>query len=321
MTSSKIVLMAPFGRGVREAVERTAAEAGLSIEPVLLQDLRMDRVVFFDNFGSSDIFLLRLLLTPPFRRDAKTLTDYFKAQEASNLARGLDRVFPAGQFINRPTTALAASSKPLQLRVAAQVGLTVPDTLISTTAGAARAFVADLANRGARAISKPIDTTVAPNPDDPDDTLLLFTREVTPDELENAEPDHSFGSPVIFQQLVEKAHELRVVMFGDRARAIAIDSQRHENSSIDWRWRQSDSELFSYVEIDPNLQTKLRSYLDAMDLDSGVFDIAVGKDGTPYFLECNAHGQWEGTDAKLGGRIGKSFAQYLVDRVLNLRHQ
>lgn len=261
--------------------------------------------------------MLRSLGPNSYRSDPETVTENFMAAELWNLAQGLESVFTREQFVNPPSATLLASSKPLQLRKAAEAGLIVPETVVTASTRRARDFIEAAAAKSLRCIVKPVDTTVAQNPADPADTLLLFTKEIRAIELNEAYGG-TFGAPVIIQTMVEKQHELRAVVFAGQAISIKIDSQRHPDSRHDWRWRQADRSILSYSDELDEITPRLQAYLDSVGLDSGVFDIAVDRSGTPVFLECNPGGQWGGMDNALGGRIASAYSDFLLERVCAL---
>jgi glutathione synthase/RimK-type ligase-like ATP-grasp enzyme len=45
-------------------------------------------------------------------------------------------------------------------------------------------------------------------------------------------------------------------------------------------------------EVPQSLQKALCSFLEAMNLDYGAFDLIQSDNGDWYFLECNPEGQW-----------------------------
>ena len=317
MSDRRIITTKPLPRRLREAIEgdHTARRLGIGVR--LFRDLEFAAGDFFENFGPRDLFMLRSLGPTSYKSDPETITENFLAAELWSLAQGLEGAFPRAQFINPPTTTLLACSKPLQLRKAAEAGLSVPETLITSSTRHARDFVEAAAARSRRCIITPIDTTVAQNPQDPTDTLLLFTKEVRADELDE-DYGGSLGAPVIIQTMVEKQHELRAVVFAGQAVAIRIDSQRHPDSRHDWRWRQADRSILAYSNELDEIAPRLQAYLDSVGLDSGVFDIAVDCSGTPIFLECNPGGQWGGMDNALGGRIASAYSDFLLERIYAL---
>ena len=317
MGGHRIITTRPLSRGLCEAIEGDPRTRRLGIEVSLFRDVDFAAESFFENFGARDLFLLRSLGPTSYKSDPETITANFMAAELWNLAQGLEAAFPREQFVNPPAATLLACSKPIQLRKAAEVGLNVPETIVTASTRRARDFIEAAAARSRRCIIKPIDTTVAQNPEDPADTLLLFTKEIRANELDEAY-DGTFGAPVIIQTMVEKQHELRAVVFAGQAIAIRIDSQRHPDARHDWRWRQADRTILSYTDKLDEITPSLQAYLDSVGLDSGVFDIAVDRSGTPVFLECNPGGQWGGMDAALGGRIASAYSDFLLERVCAL---
>lgn len=281
--------------------------------------LRLDRIGldepdFFGCLGPRDLFVLRVHSSPPHSGSPTELREFFKWQEYANLIRGLEAVFPRRQFVNRPSAVLAAGSKPLQLLVARGCGFRTPRTLFTNSRKALRRFASEQTTLGKRSVVKSIDTPIAPNPSRPGDSLILFTRELSPTDFgAGVDGSDDLGSPVIAQELVPKDHELRVAVFGTRSVWFAIDSQRFPDSSIDWRWRVSDTSLLRRVEPDAESLAMLRDFLDRMDLETGVFDLVITPDGDLVFLECNPHGQWQGMDERTGGSGLADYAAFLRD--------
>lgn len=269
---------------------------------------------YYSDFGPDDLFFLRVHMSPPHVQASALLRFFFKWQEYSNLVRGFSQVFPRRQFLNPPPSAFTGGSKPLQLATARRVGLSTPDTLFTNSKRQALQFVREQAVLGSRCVIKTIDTPLAPNPEKEQDTLILFTRELTARELEGDDAD-DFGTPVTVQKLIPKSHELRVCVFGRHSVAFRIDSQKYERTSIDWRWRVPDASVLIYEELDESLALRLKQYLSALDLDVGVFDVAVTPAGESIFLECNPYGQWQAMDELLGGKAADALGFCIRDAI------
>jgi hypothetical protein len=143
---------------------------------------------------------------------------------------------------------------------------------------------------------------------------VLFTREIGADSIGDS-PGHEATSPVILQERIDKAFELRAVAYGEEVRFIKIDSQRDERTRLDFRRRLSDASLYSMMEDDWALAERCIAYCRALGLDSGVFDFAVSPDNQPIFFECNPNGQWGGMNEAAGGDIDRVAARYIRQRV------
>lgn len=122
-------------------------------------------------------------------------------------------------MLNRPGAMWSNHSKPLQSLVAAQVGFSVPPTLITTDAEAARAFVAE----HGRVIYKSISS------------VRSIVKELDPDDDRLSA---AFGAPVQLQRCIQGIDH-RVHVVGDRLFACSIRSD-----SSDYRY-DGDSEKHS----------------------------------------------------------------------------
>ncbi len=259
---------------------------------------------------SYDLIFFRIYFRPPSHPTKSQIEDFFQRSEWMNLALGLTAVVEPGRFFNHPIAGLIAESKPLQLETARSVGMAVPETLFSNELSMIREFAASR-----RVIVKPVDTSLLAHPDRPDDTLLMFTRELTVDDTAADDLVATSDSPMIVQTLIEKKHELRVIVFGTDVQTIHIDSQAHPHSRIDFRRRLMDMKMYSVGVSDPILDEQCVAYCRKLGLDSGVFDFAVGTDGVTYFLECNPNGQWESMNAAAGAGVDAAAFAYFRERL------
>ena len=120
----------------------------------------------------------------------------------------------------------AAENKQRQLRLAARAGLRVPRTLVTNDPAAARQFFAEtegqtVANSSARSPS----------------AWMPFSRSSTDrvreEDLAGAETLRH--SPMVFQELIPKACELRVAWVAGKVFAGALDASGTSRGHTDWR--------------------------------------------------------------------------------------
>ena len=119
--------------------------------------------------------------------------------------------------------------KALQLACAKELGLTIPQTLISNSPDAIRSFLAQGgANR--RFIAKPFRPFIWKG--DSDDyvshTAIVRGSDLPGDMLLQA-------SPMIFQEYAPKEFEVRITCFGSKLIAAKLNSQAMSEATIDWR--------------------------------------------------------------------------------------
>lgn len=115
-------------------------------------------------------------------------------------------------WINDPMRAAVAEYKPLQLRTAAQCGLTVPPTLVSNNAVTVDEFAAE----HGPVVCKTLSSVVLSEGGQP---RVVFTTRVDPVSIDPAE---LAATAHLFQQQVPKAFEARVTMVAGEPYAVAI---------------------------------------------------------------------------------------------------
>lgn len=183
-------------------------------------------------------------------------------------------------WVNDENQSLAAENKFLQLRVAQDVGFKIPTTLASNSPDDVRAFVKDQK----RAIYKPMRGHAWKSKGG---KLSLFVNTVSMDDLED---DHVLKAcPGIYQEYVEKAFEVRVVVMGDEITSCAIHARDH----TDWRFDQAKGNLVcSHYELPLAIKEKCLALVKSLGLVFGCIDLIVTPDNQHVFLENNEAGQF-----------------------------
>ncbi|MEE1842452.1 MULTISPECIES: ATP-grasp ribosomal peptide maturase [unclassified Streptomyces] len=187
------------------------------------------------------------------------------------------------RWVNHPAAMSRAEYKPLQLATARDSGLTIPPTLIANTPDAVRAFVGDV---GGSVICKPVATPVFIEGD-----LLktVYTHRVTEADLGDLRGIDTTAH--LFQAWVDKAHEVRLTVVGDRLFAAEV----HAGSAAahtDWR---SDYASLTYrpTTTPDDVAEGVRRYMSVLDLRFAAADFIVTPGGQWVFLEANPCGQWD----------------------------
>ena len=204
-------------------------------------------------------------------------TARFAVAQARYGLGGVLASLPGCLYVNHPHRIGDAEFKPSGLAAAAAAGLTVPPTLITSEPDTARAFI-----KSARrpVIYKPLAAPLYR--DDEGVSCTVTVDEVTADEIDDAVS----GAAHLFQERVDKIHDVRVTVIGGHVFSVRIDSDL-----LDWR---TDYARLTYAPVQPppGLTAALNRYLSAFGLVFGAFDFAVDAEGQWWFLECNPSGQW-----------------------------
>lgn len=201
-----------------------------------------------------------------------------------------------------------ASDKPLQIAVAKELGLQVPDTLFSSDENAARAFVA--AHDGC--IIKPLVPFIEKVGENRQKTL--YATKISSKKL----PDLSglYQSPLIFQQIIHPVYDVRVTVVGDKVFAARVTYSGEEQSVRDWRLGHFEGSLT--IEPDKkfpkDIEQKCIEHVRRLGLHFGAIDFVADKHGVYWFLENNPNGQWAFVEKETGQPIGKAIADLLSAR-------
>ena len=182
-------------------------------------------------------------------------------------------------WVNPIENVRLAEHKLFQLRLAYELGLAVPRTLVSSNAEELQAFASSNPNG---TICKPIyhglfvDGTARHS---------ILTRRVGPNELAAAAVCHC---PVLLQEEIPRAADVRATFVG---RHLFVADILGVADAVDWR----DPELpVSYVPstLPADTEARCRRMLSRLGLVYGAFDFIRRPEGEYVFLEVNPTGEW-----------------------------
>lgn len=205
-----------------------------------------------------------------------------------------------------------ADHKELQLRVAQQLGLTVPKTLFSNDAGHIRSF-AEVCD--GRIITK-MQNSFAVWREGKE--LVVFTNPMSDQDLRDLKGLEY--CPMTFQQWIPKRLELRATVVGRRVFTASVDSQKWQQTQVDWR--RDGVGLMPYwdpYQLDPATEHALLRLVEAFGLNYAAADFVVTPEGQTYFLEINAGGEWYWLQQTPGLPIAEALAEVLLGMVERTR--
>lgn len=194
------------------------------------------------------------------------------------------------KWINRPDVAFRSNIKIGQLRVAQSVGFSVPRTVVSTHRGVLTQFWHEL---DGRVVVKAVHQGYVSAGSTAKRRKVLFTNQVEAEHLTKL-PEQS-SVPILFQEMIPKQYELRIVVIEDRVFSCRIDAPQ----LVDWRTMHS-RELPSRVwEIPLKVAKRATQLVQNLGLTLGVLDVVVDQEGNFVFLEVNQQGGWIWMEQKL----------------------
>lgn len=203
-----------------------------------------------------------------------------------------------GRFVDPPDRVRAAENKLLQLKLARKVGLRVPETRYTSDPDAVRALFEAHDGKIVCKLAAPLEYGMQAKGAFP-------TRRFARKDLAHLEALRR--GPMIFQEEIEKALELRVAWAGGAAWTGALDGA---DTGVDWRF--SAKGAWKKHTLAEATKQKLGSLMKTLGLHQGSLDLIVTPDGEAVFLEVNPTGEWGMLEAELGLPIAASIAETLL---------
>src|SRR5215208_5147095 len=199
----------------------------------------------------------------------------------------------------------AAENKQRQLRVAARAGLRVPRTLVTNDPVAARQFFAENEGQTVAKLLRPI--AVSMNAVQP----FVYTNRVRAEDLSGAEALRH--CPMVFQELIPKARELRVAYVAGETFAGALEASGTSRGHTDWRRVAPEECRWQKAQLPSEVAGGLQVLMSELGLVFGAVDLICTPSGEYVFLEVNPGGEWGMLERDLGLPISEAIAEALLE--------
>ncbi len=219
-------------------------------------------------------------------------------RESMTTLRGMLDLLADAAWIDPLDRNRAADNKTRQLRVAREVGLVIPPTLITADPAAARRFFAAHDGRVIAKLQTPLGYSMAGGGGLP--TRLLRSEDL--DALAGLR-----HCPMVFQRYVDKALELRIAWVDGQALVGALDGAR---CGVDWRYESTAQ--WQPHSLPEAVHQRLAALMTRLGLRQGAIDLIVTPAGEYVFLEVNPNGEWGMLERDLGLPIGDALAAALI---------
>lgn len=220
------------------------------------------------------------------------------ARESMTTLRGLLDLLAGAAWIDALDVNRAADNKTRQLRLAREVGLVIPPTLITADPAAVRRFFAAHDGRVVAKLQTPLGYSMAGGGGLP--TRLLRAADL--DAIEGLR-----HCPMVFQRYIDKALELRIAWVDGRALVGALDGAR---CGVDWRYESTAS--WQPHTLPAVIHQRLAALMARLGLRQGAIDLIVTPTGEYVFLEVNPNGEWGMLEQELGLPISEALAEALL---------
>ncbi|WP_324789535.1 MvdC/MvdD family ATP grasp protein [Streptomyces sp. H51] len=233
---------------------------------------------------------------PTHRAWAEHVSTYF--------LRGLTEILPARRWMPGPVSrAAVADNKLVNLTRAAELGFTVPDTLVTNDPDE---LVPAWETAGGRLISKTLtchDVRV--------DGERHHMHTVPVRRRDLAGRARIRHAPVILQPDVPQRVALRVTVVAGEVFAAETDSHAARTGGQDRRHHQDAAVACREHRLPDEVRRRCAALVESLGLSYGAIDLALTPDGDYVFLEIDVNGRWGWVETLTGMPIAHAVADWL----------
>ncbi len=209
------------------------------------------------------------------------------------------------RWVSNPEAIEVASNKLAQLKVAQEIGLTIPPTLMTNSQDEVRAFNGKFGSDGL--VYKALNSGEISR----DSGEVIYTQILDTALLDSSYSDEFRLAPGIFQPCIKKLYEVRVTVIGKSAFSAKIDSQVNAKTCIDWRHYDDGIIGHTAYNLPEAIEAKCIEIVERFGLKFGAIDLIKNDEGYT-FLEINANGQWAWIEACTNYPLARAMAKLLT---------
>jgi len=205
------------------------------------------------------------------------------ADEWSGAIEGFLAHVPVDRWMNHPSRNACSSYKLEQLTRAAQYGLSVPKTLLTSDPLALKRFWEQCEGR---IIVKPIVSGFLER-ESPEHDTHIYTNTVPESLLRNADTLLP-NCPTLFQTQVRKAFDIRINIIDDHFSAIALKAQDGDGSQrVDIRRNEMRDVIYQMADVPSSVRMCVVKLVRSYGLRFAAVDMAIDLSGGWWFFEIN----------------------------------
>ncbi|MET0759856.1 MAG: grasp-with-spasm system ATP-grasp peptide maturase [Flavobacterium sp.] len=192
------------------------------------------------------------------------------------------------------------------LKLANDVGINIPETLITSRKSDLRSFF----GINTSLISKSIGDGKHIEYDN--FNYPFYTVKI--DSLENIAEKFT---TTLFQKYIHKEYELRIFYIDEKFYSMVIFSQNNEKTKIDFRnYDFTNPNRFEPYALPKKIEIQLNNLMKKIGLNTGSIDMIKGSDSKYYFLEVNPSGQFGMTSSPCNYPLHENVANFLIKNSL-----
>ena len=247
---------------------------------------------------------MRRIWEPKFDQDLDPQYRQACIQQSQVTLNGFWDSLAQAHWIDDLERVKAAENKQKQLRVAIEVGFTIPKTLITNKAQAARDFFQQVDGKMISKLLAGLTRTMEYT------SFFMYTNTVSAEDLEDAESLRY--CPMVFQEKIFKDRELRVIYVNGNVFVGALNASNYNDTTVDWRQPGVEVGAWEHHQLPENLVKQIQTFMQTFGLFYGAFDFILTPSGDYVFLEVNPGGEWGMIEKELDLPIADAIADALL---------
>ncbi|NOQ74110.1 MAG: hypothetical protein GQ574_19035 [Crocinitomix sp.] len=197
-----------------------------------------------------------------------------------------------------------------QLCQAKEVGLLTPDTIITSDFESVKQFYAKHDGNIIAKLQNSLSFSMGAG------ERFFPTTQINEENLELLE-DTLSCCPMIFQNNIPKAYELRIAYIEGKCFTGKIDASKSDKGKQDWRYSENKVTFWAPYELPIAEVKKIDELMKRFELSFGAIDVICQPNGEYVFLEVNPSGEWGMLEKELGYPIAATIAKTLLNRIEN----
>jgi hypothetical protein len=224
-------------------------------------------------------------------------------------------------WVNPLESYLFGECKFLQMQEASKVGLSTPDSLITTEFQSMRDFVGSYPDGVALKRVGHAPRTMLRRPAN----RVLYTSRLRTSDLSRQPADYARYCPTHIEQYVEKSTELRLYVLRNRVFAVEIHSQEDDKTRDDWRKYPTPHEggetkvgtdrlEIRRIEVPESISMRCRELAERLGMVYAAMDFIKTPSGEFVFLEANSSGAYLYIEERLDLHISDALVDILISR-------
>ncbi len=285
-------------------------EIGNSVQ--LIFDFDKEQYKILDRYLNIEIDLLNIagvyFRRPEININANTLStgeiNFVRSEHLFSL-EGLYKILGKAFWINTVSSIRNAENKIYQLLLAKDIGLNIPNSIVTNNSSSALSFY----NRNNNScIIKPIKSGLV---EGHTEEGVIFTSKV---DFTDQNISRTESCPIYLQNLIKKKGDVRVTVVGNITFAAFIHSQASEEAQIDWR-KNIYPLRHSIIDLPHDIVDKCLLLTKKLSLNFGAIDFVLNENNEYLFLEINPNGQWAWIEKQLDFPISDAITNLLIENI------